>query len=211
MYKFSPGGNLTLVAGIGTAGYSGDGGPATSAELNNPSGVAVDSNGNVYIADTDNNRIRMVAASTGSGYTAGDIYTVAGNGTAGFLGASGSATSAELNYPAGVAVDSSGNLYIADTDNDVIRKVTVSTGDISTVAGTAGAAGYSGDKGSATSAKLDKPSGVAVDSLGNIYIADTYNSVIRKVAASTGDISTVAGGGTGCTSTTCAATSASAS
>jgi RHS repeat-associated protein len=239
-------GVITTVAGNGTAGYSGDGGAATSAELNYPSCVAVDGADNIYIADTSNNRVRMVAASTGIistiagngtyGYggdggtatnahlalpsgvavdTCGNIYisdtgnnrirkvtgspgtisTAAGNGTAGYSGDNGAATSAELNYPNGISVDSSCNLYIADLSNERIRKVTISTGKISTVAGN-GTVGFSGDGGAATGAELGYPSGVAVDSSSNIYIADSNNNRIRKVTASSGNISTIAGNGT---------------
>jgi N-acetylneuraminic acid mutarotase len=182
-------GIITTVAGNGTLGYSGDGGAATSAELNSPFGVAVDASGNIYIADSGNNNIRKVTASTGI------ITTVAGNGTGGYSGDSGVATSAELNSPFGVAVDASSNLYIADSGNNRIRKVAASTGIITTTAGN-GTAGYSGDSGAATSAALYSPFGVAVDASGNIYIADTYNLVIRTVTASTGIITTVAGNGT---------------
>jgi sugar lactone lactonase YvrE len=182
-------GIITTVAGNGTFGYSGDGGAAISAELYTPLGVAVDASGNIYIADSGNNRIRKVTASTGV------ITTVAGNGTAGYSGDSGAATSGELNSPFGVAVDASGNIYIGDSGNNRIRKVTASTGIIISVAGN-GTAGYSGDNGAATSAELYSPYGVAVDASGNLYIADTNNLVIRKVAASTGIINTVAGNGT---------------
>jgi trimeric autotransporter adhesin len=176
------------VAGTGSSGYSGDGGQATSAALNSPYGVAVDASGNIYIADTYNYRIRIVTKSTGI------ISTVAGTGSYGYSGDGGQATSAALDYPCGVAVDASGNIYIADTYNYRIRMVTKSTGIISTVAGT-GSYGYSGDGGQATSAALNSPYGVAVDASGNIYIADTYNYRIRIVTKSTGIISTVAGTG----------------
>ncbi|MGA2340187.1 MAG: NHL repeat-containing protein, partial [Terracidiphilus sp.] len=181
-------GVITTVAGTGTAGYSGDGGAAISAKLDAPEGVTVDANGNIYIADEANQRIRKVTASTGI------ITTVAGIGTAGYSGDGGAATSAKLNYPQGVAVDANDDIYIADFQNSRIRKVSASTGVITTVAGT-GAAGYSGDDGAATSAKLDEPEGVAVDALGNIYIADTFNYRIREVTVSTGIINTVAGDG----------------
>ena len=180
-------GVITTVAGNGTAGYSGDGSAATSAEINSPAGVAVDSSGNIYIADTSNNRIRKVTISTGK------ISTVAGNGTAGFYGDGGAATSAMLSSPYGVAVDANGNIYIADYSNQRIRKVT-STGIISTVAGN-GTQGYSGDGGAATSAELNNPEGVALDSSGNIYIADRWNNRIRLVTISTGKITTAAGSG----------------
>jgi uncharacterized protein (TIGR03437 family) len=169
-------GVITTVAGDGTAGFGGDNGPATSAELYQPNGVAVDSAGNVYIADTFNNRVRKVSG--------GVITTVAGNGTEGFGGGDGGpATSATLYYPSGVAIDSAGNLYIADTDGQRIRKV--ANGVITTVAG--GSAASSGDY-------LSFPQGVAVDSAGNLYIADTNNNRIRKVA--NGVMTTVAGNGT---------------
>jgi hypothetical protein len=167
----------------------GDGGAATSARLYYPTGVAVDSAGNIYIADRDDERIRKVTASTGI------ITTVAGNGTVGYSGDGGAATSAEINLPWSVAVDSTGNIYFADYGNSRIRKVTVSTGIITTVAGN-GTAGYSGDGGAATSAKINYPEGVTVDSSGNIYIADYNNNRVRKVTVSTGKISTVAGNGT---------------
>jgi len=177
-------GTITTVAGNGNAGYSGDGGPATSAELNSPSGLAVDASGNLYIADYSNNRVRKVAA------TDGTITTVAGNGTSSYSGDGGPATSAQLG-PGSVAVDASGNLYIADVANDRVRKVGAD-GTITTVAGNGAA--WLGDGGSAASAQLNAPSGLAVDASGNLYIADTGDYRIRKVAAD-GMISTVAGDG----------------
>ena len=186
-------GDIDTVAGSGNPGYSGDGGAATSARLYYPHGVAVDSSGNIYIADSSSYVIRKVTASTGN------ISTVAGNGTAGYSGDGGAATSAEMGTPRGLAVDASGNIYIGDTYNNVVRKVTASTGYISTVAGN-GSSGYSGDGGPATSATLDNPSYLAVDSSGNLYITDVYNYVVREVLASTGYINTVVGGGTPCMS-----------
>jgi sugar lactone lactonase YvrE len=170
--KVSTSGIITTVAGNGTYGYSGNGGAATSAELYDPSSVAVDSSGNIFIADSNNHSIRKVS-------TSGIITTVAGNGTYGYSGDSGAATSAELYDPSGVAVDSSGNIYIADVSNQRVRKVDTS-GIITTVAGN-GTYGYSGDSGAATSAELNGPYGVAVDSSGNIFIADLNNNRIRKV------------------------------
>jgi pimeloyl-ACP methyl ester carboxylesterase len=180
----SPSGIITTVAGSGTLGYSGDGAAATSAELNYPGGVAVDAQGNIYIADTDNSRVRMVSPN-------GIITTVAGNGTPGYSGDNGIATSAELNWPYGVAVDASGNIYIADDQNHLIRKVSPG-GIITTVAGD-GTRGYSGDNGPAISAELNWPSGVAVDVFGNLYIADTGNSRIREVILSSPPAPTISG------------------
>jgi sugar lactone lactonase YvrE len=176
-------GVMTTVAGNGTRGYSGDGGPATSAELTQPQGVAVDGAGNLYIADGGNQRIRKVAN--------GVIATVAGNGTLGFSGDKGPATSAQLSTPEYVAVDSAGNLYIADLGNSRVRLV--SNGVITTVVGN-GTAGFGGDNGPAISAQLNGPLGMAVDSAGNLYIADYQNHRVRKV--SNGLIASVAGNGT---------------
>ena len=181
-------GVITTVAGNGVGLFGGDGGAATSANLKNPTGVAVFGN-SLYIADNQNNRIRMVNLMTGI------ITTVAGTGAAGSGGDGGPATSAQLNGPYGVAVDIIGNLYIADTNNNRIRYVSAGTffTMITTVAGN-GTVGNGGDGGFATSAQLYHPTGVAVDSFYNIYIADTDNQRVREVIATT--ISTVAGTGT---------------
>jgi trimeric autotransporter adhesin len=179
---------INTIAGNGTAAYLGDSGPATSAELNGPYGLATDNAGNLYIADPANNRVRKVVLGTGI------ISTFAGNGTAGYGGDNGPATSAELQLPVGVALDTAGDLYIADEGNNVIRKVNTS-GVITTVAGN-NTEGYSGDNGLATSASLYAPSGVAIDSSGNLYIGDAGNNRVREVAASTGVITTIAGTGT---------------
>ncbi|MFA6149898.1 MAG: T9SS type A sorting domain-containing protein [Chitinophagaceae bacterium] len=182
-------GNISTVAGSSTFGFSGDGSTATSAQLYYPAGIAVDGSGNIYIADQTNQRIRKVTASTGI------ISTIAGNGTAGFSGDGGAATSANLNNPVGVAVDGSGNVYISDQYNQRIRKVTAATGNISTIAGT-GSYSYTGDGAAATSATFQNPAGIKIDASGNIFIADLFNHVVRKITASTGNISTVAGTGT---------------
>ncbi|MGW1077689.1 DUF6065 family protein [Streptomyces sp. NPDC002537] len=180
---------ISTVAGTGITGSSGDGGPAGQATLSPPFGVGVDSEGNVYIADTGNHRVRRVDAGSGT------ISTVAGNGTAGFSGDGGPAVQAALKYPRGVGVDSEGNLYIADTGNHRVRRVDAGSGTISTVAGN-GTAGSFGDDGLAVQAALNLPFGVVADSLGNLYIADKDNHRVRKVDAGTRTISTVAGDGT---------------
>jgi uncharacterized protein (TIGR03437 family) len=185
VFKVSPTGALTRVAGNGRPGNTGDGGPATAAQLNFPMGLALDGAGNIYIADRDANVVRKVTPG-------GTIQTVAGTSTAGYSGDSGPAMAAQLNGPYGVAIDAAGNLYIADTKNEAIRKVT-SDGTINTAAGT-GVRGYVGDGGPARSARLDGPEAVAVDSAGNFYIADTFNGRIRRVGTN-GTIATVAGVG----------------
>jgi len=184
-------GNISKVAGMcHTSGFSGDGGPATSALLHFPWGVAVSPiTGDLYVADTDNHCVRKIEISTG------DISTFAGTCQSGaYSGDGGPATSAELYYPRGVAVSPiTGDVYVADTDNSCVRKIEKSTGDISTVAGT-GSSGYSGDGGPATEALLDYPQGVAVSPItGDVYVADTENHCVRKIEISTGDISTAAG------------------
>ena len=182
--KVSPAGVISTAAGIGFAfDFAGDGGPATAAALNYPSGVAVDSSGNLYIADTGNHRVRKVTAS-------GIMTTIAGNGEEGFSGDNGPATAARLIQPSGVAVDSGGNVYIADAGNNRIRKVTPA-GIITTVAG---GGDVVGDDGPATAAGLNFPSDVAVDAAGNLYIADHFNSRVRKVSF-LGTITTLAGTG----------------
>jgi hypothetical protein len=212
-------GDVYTVAGNGTLGYSGDGGPATKAALQFPGGVAVDQAGNLVVADTYNSRIRVVAAKSGTFYgkamTTGHIYTVAGDGTAGFAGDGGPATSAEVNFPERVTLDPAGNLVISDGFNNRVRVVAAKTGtfygkamtkgDIYTIAGN-GTAGFGGDGGPGTSAELNDQEGVQADGAGNVLIADVFNERIRVVAGSTGTfygqamttghIYTVAGDGT---------------
>ena len=182
--KVDSGGTITTVAGTGAAGFSGDNGAATGAQLNNPVGVFVDATGNLFIADATNNRVRKVAGGT--------ITTVAGTGAAGFSGDDGAATAAELDAPVGVSGDAAGNLFIADRSNQRIRKVD-SGGTITTVAGNGGA-GFSGDGGAATAAQINEPNGVFADSEGNLFIADKNNDRVRLVNAA-GTITTVAGTG----------------
>jgi uncharacterized protein (TIGR03437 family) len=184
--KISPAGILTVVAGNGTGGFSGDGGPASQARVNNPRGLAVDAGGNLYIADHFNNLVRKVTPT-------GTITTVAGTGAAAFSGDGGPATSAALRGPIGAAVDGPGNVYIADYYNQRIRRISPD-GTITTVAGN-GTAGYSGDGGPATLASLNYSLGIAVDAAGSLYIADVENHRIRKVPRG-GVITTVAGNGT---------------
>lgn len=183
--KIDASGIITTVAGTGTKSFGGDGGAAVSAYLSGPTDVAMDASGNLYIADPENHRIRMLD-------TEGIISTVAGNGTKGFSGDGGPATAASFNFPYAVTVDGSGNLFIVDRFNNRIRKVDTS-GKITTVAGS-GTQGFSGDGSAATSAFLSNPSGVATDGKGNLYISDDWNHRIRKVGAS-GIITTVAGTG----------------
>jgi sugar lactone lactonase YvrE len=184
--KVNTAGRISTYAGNGTAGYSGDGGDATLAELHFPTGVAVDDSGNVYIADEGNNRIRKVNK-------AGTMSTVAGNGTKGYSGDGNAATAAQLNSPFGIAVDTAHNIYIADNSNHCIRMVNTS-GTIYTIAGI-GSGGFSGDGGPATGAELYYPTGVTVDGSGNVYIADNANNRVREVNAVTGTINTIAGNG----------------
>jgi len=218
------GGVISTFAGNGTAGYTGDKGPAASAELNNPIGLALDSSGNLYIADSANNVVRMVSSS-------GTITTFAGNNTAGYSGDMALATGAQLFNPVGVAADSAGNVYIADTGNNVIRQVyngnivtyalgftqpdgvavdkagniyvadtqgrrivEYSAGGVYTTIAGNGYGEFSGDNGPGPNAALYDPMGLAVDSSGNVYIADTFNGRIRKLTPS-GIISTIAGTG----------------
>ncbi len=183
----SGGTGTIVIAGTGTAGSLGDNGSAFTSQLNQPSGVALDTAGNIYIADTGNNRVRKIAAATGI------ITAFAGNGAPGFSGDNSQAIFAQLNQPVGVVVDSAGNVYVADTGNNRIRKV-APTGVITTVAGNGTQSTSPGDGGPATNAAIASPHGVAVDSLGNLYVTD-FNARVRKVATN-GIITTIAGNGT---------------
>lgn len=183
--KIDNSGTITTIAGNGNAGFSGDNGQAAQAELNQPRGVAVDGNGNIYIADQTNQRVRKIASGT--------ITTIAGMGTQGFGGDNGPAVMALLNNPAGICVDQVGNIYIGDVDNERVRKID-NSGNISTIAGN-GSIGFSGDNGPATQASLNEPLNLAVDNNGNIFIADGYNERVRRIDAG-GTITTLAGTGT---------------
>ena len=185
-------GIITTIGGNGTAGYSGDGGPATSAQLNTPQGICVDANGNVYIADLKNSRIRKITAATGI------ITTIGGNGIASYSGDGGLAVNAGIPYPVFLALDGAGNLYeseVAGGNTSRIRKIDKTTGIITTIAGNSSYA-YSGDGGLAVNASLFDPTGICVDGNGNVYIAEYDDSRIRKITAATGIITTVAGNGT---------------
>lgn len=180
-------GKISTVAGTGTQGFSGDGGPATSAQLGDPWHISFDAANNMYITDYSNSRIRKINAVDGI------INTVAGNGSIEYNGDGGSAINASLNYPVATAIDTSGNIYIADHFNNRIRKVSIKSGTINTIAGN-GDYGFNSDNIPATKAQLALPGGVAVDDSGNVYIADSDNNRIRKVNATNGKITTITGG-----------------
>lgn len=185
--KVISGGNIITIAGTqGSGGYSGDGNSATGAKLKKPRDIVLDNNSNIYIADTDNCRIRKVD-------TAGFITTFAGTGTCGW--ADGQVASAQFDKPRGLAFDATGNLYIADTNNHRIRKIDMGTQIVTTIAGD-GSGTYGGDGGLAVNAQINKPEGVAVNQFGTIYIADTNNNRIRKIDPTNGYITTFAGTGT---------------
>ena len=213
-------GDIYTIAGNGTQGFSGDGGPATAAELNTPLRTTVDPAGNVVISDSFNQRIRVLAAATGTFYgrpmTAGDIYTIAGNGTPGYTGDGVPATATGLYKPLRVMVDAAGNLVFCDERDNRIRVIAAATGtfygqpmtagDIYTIAGI-GKRGTTGDGGPATQAEVGEPAGITLDALGNLLIATRNSGRTRVVAAATGtfygqpmtagDIYNIAGGGTG--------------
>ena len=182
--QITPGGVINTIAGNNTVGFSGDGGPATAAQLNQPFGIVTDADGNLYFSDTQNNRVRVVT-------TDGNIKTFLGTNRAATLCGNGPAGNASLQSPLGLATDAAGDVYVADSRNNCIRMVTTA-GNIVTVAGT-GASGVSGDGGPATAAKLARPFGIALDSTGNLFIADYTNSRIRMVGPA-GTITTIAGG-----------------
>jgi len=193
--KVVPGGIISTVAGdgfeagTGNGGYSGDGGAATAAHLFAPSGVCVDTNGFIYIADLANNAVRMVD-------TNGIIHTIAGTGVGGFAGDGGPASTAKLSEPTKVALDTFGNLYIVEKSNNCVRQVNPSTGVIISVAGNGlFPPGYTGDGGPATAAQMYTPMDIAIDQTGNLYIADEVNNVIRFVNMATTTIATLAGAG----------------
>lgn len=182
-------GTITTIAGSSTAGATGDNGPALAATLDRPVAIALDAKSNLYLADAGSHRIRRIDATTGT------ITTIAGAGTQGYAGDSGRAATALLDSPQGLAVDMQGNLYLADTHNQRIRRVDATTGVITTVAGT-GAFGYAGDSGSSTGARLALPRGLSMDPQRNLSLADTANHRIRRIDAATGAITTAIGDGT---------------
>ena len=184
--KVNTAGIISTIAGTGMAGYGGDGGPATAARLQIPALMRLDNTGNLFFCDNANHRVRKITP-------LGTITIIAGNGIPGSSGDGGTAVSAAISFPAGVAPDASGNIYISDAVHNVIRKVN-SAGIISTFAGT-GTAGYTGDGGPASTARLNYPQDIFIDASGNIYFSDTYNNVVRKINIA-GIISTVAGSGT---------------
>jgi trimeric autotransporter adhesin len=178
------GGTISTVAGNGTSGFSGDGGPVVSAEINSPQGIAIDKSGNIYFTDVGNFRIRKISSS-------GIITTIAGNGTSGFSGDGGPAIEAELGWPSEIALDKAGNIYFTDSYNNRIRKISFE-GIITTIAGN-GMANVSGDGGPALNAGLLSPQGITLDASGNIYFTNGGPS-IRKISTS-GIITTIAGTG----------------
>jgi large repetitive protein len=183
-------GEIATKAGHASWLYSGDGGPATNASIFLPFGIALDSLGNLYIADSGNNRIRVVKATTGV------ISTIAGSGSLGATGDGGPAIQAALSGPTSVAVDGAGNIFVCDSGNNVVREIAHDSGIITTIAGRLGQTGFSGDGSQATAATLNSPNGIALDAFGNLFIADTANNVVRRVDALSGMISTVSGTGT---------------
>ena len=182
-----PSGLVSTVAGTGDWGFSGDGGLATAARLSHPYGLALDSEGNLYVSDSGNHRVRRIDSGSRT------IETVAGTGEIGFSFDGGPAVAAQLASPQGLAADDAGTVYMAESSTSRVRRIDSVTGIIDTVAGT-GDRGYSGDGGPATEAMLQHPFGVAVDMSGNLYVADTWNHRVRRVDASTGLIETLAGG-----------------
>jgi hypothetical protein len=181
-------GILTLLAGNGTASSAGDNGPATQASLNYPSGVAVDDAGDIFIAEANGNRVRIIDPATGF------IFTAAGNGVAGFAGDGGPALNGSLNHPVSLALDAAGNLYIADAFNIRVRMVDRVTRIINTIAGT-GVNGHSPDGTPASTANLAVPYAVSFDAQGNLLISELFGFAIRRVSVVTGLLSTVAGNG----------------
>ncbi len=186
--KINTSGIITTIAGTGSAGFSGDGGPATAAALNTPFSVAMDAGGNFYFCDISNHRVRKIN-------TSGIITTIAGDGVPSTTGDGGPATAAEVNNPSGICVDPSGNVYFVENHGEVVRKINTS-GVISTIAGTVGTLGYTGDGGAATAATFHNPNYLSIDGTGNLYVSDNGNHAIRKINTS-GIISTFAGGTAG--------------
>ncbi len=181
-------GYITTIAGNGVTQYIGDGYPANSLSLATPSGMCIDGAGNVLSTDFASHRVRKITPTD-------SIYTIAATGVPGYSGDNGPATNAKMDRPYGIAIDTAGNLYIVDMYDDVVRKITKTTGTITTICGN-GAGGFFGDNGPATAAHMEQPTGICIDGDGNLYIADKGNSRIRKMNTTTGIITTVAGNGT---------------
>ncbi len=186
--EVSAAGVVRVVAGSGLQGFAGDGGPATAAELDSPMGLAVDAAGDLFVADSHNQRVREVAAGSGV------ITTVAGTGAAGFAGDGGPAKAAVLDLPTALAFDAAGNLFVADTANHRVRRIAAGTGVITTVTGN-GVEGFGGDGGAATAAMIDSPGGLAVDAAGNVLVAESANHRVLTISPA-GVITTVASEGT---------------
>ncbi len=185
--KINTSGIITTIAGNGTSGITGDGGPATSALVNHPSNIAIDGGGDIYISDWGNNEIRMIN-------TSGNMIKIAGTGIGGYSG-DGIATAQKLAAPYSVSLDALGNLYLSDENNDILRKINLSTGILTTIAGTAVTPGSTGDGGPATAAKFNHPDGIVANA-GQLYIADFGNNKIRVINLTTGIVTTAVGNGT---------------
>ncbi len=186
VFKVSSTGSVSVVAGTGEKGFSGDGGPAIEASFSGVRAVALDAEGNLFVVDMNNHRVRRVDAKSGM------VTTVAGTGEPGFSGDGGPAVKASLNRPSSMAVDSRGNIFVADGRNSRIRRIDIETGIITTFAGN-GEKGFSGDGGPATEARIGNANGLAFDRFGNLFVSDTTNDSIRRIDVETGIITTVAG------------------
>ena len=180
--------SIVTIAGTGEAGYAGDGGPASSAQLSNPFGLVMGADGALYFCEIDNHCIRRLDLETQ------ELSTFAGSGEEGYSGDGGAAAEAAMNQPYEIRLDAEGNLFVVEMENHIVRRIEAGTGTISTVAGT-GEPGFSGDGGPATAAQLHRPHSIEFDGQGGLYIADISNHRIRRVDLATGTIDTIAGTG----------------